>query len=172
MLLYESSALATFGRVIEKSNKPAMEPWQQQDAARLKLLYEEYRRNGGLKQEEFAPKYGLKSQSNMGHYLNARRPLNLRAAVGFAEGMGVPIERFSPRLAAEASKAAPLSRNTAEPAPWPFPKVEQKKVLALGPELLAQLEAGLIGVAIANGIDVLSGEFLDSQLMGEKKRHA
>ncbi|GAB2182564.1 hypothetical protein DLREEDagrD3_27870 [Denitratisoma sp. agr-D3] len=46
-------------------------------------------------------------------YLSARRPLNLMAGIRFAAGMGVELNSFSPRLAAElelALKVAPQAR--------------------------------------------------------------
>jgi len=52
-----------------------LESWQREDAARLLSLFEKYRANGGLKQEDFAAEHEIGSQGNMGHYLHGRRPL-------------------------------------------------------------------------------------------------
>ncbi len=52
-------------------------------------------------QEEFGAKYGLGSQANVGHYLGARSPLNIKAASAFAKEIGCQVSDFSPRVAAE-----------------------------------------------------------------------
>lgn len=93
---------------------------QQEDARRLRELYTAYRSAGGKRQEDFAEDYGLKTQGNMGHYLHGRRPLNLRAAIGFAKGIGVPIAAFSPTIAAEIEEAAPLARSGSPQKPIPL----------------------------------------------------
>lgn len=133
MLLYVyNSATNASAMPEDKPSKP--EPSQQEDAARLRALYETYRTDGGLKQEDFAPKYGLKSQSNMGHYLHGRRPLNLRAAIGFARGLTTAIEAFSPTIAAEIEEAAPLARDRPyQTAEWPLPSVAPADYYAMDP---------------------------------------
>jgi hypothetical protein len=57
---------------------------------------------GGKKiaEMDFGLKHDLGSQGNVGHYLNGRQPLNLKAAIAFAKELGCPIAHFSPRLAA------------------------------------------------------------------------
>lgn len=52
-------------------------------------------------QEEFGSKYGLGSQANVGHYLNARSPLNIKAAAAFSKEIGCQVSEFSQRLSAE-----------------------------------------------------------------------
>ncbi|MFS8973880.1 helix-turn-helix domain-containing protein [Cupriavidus necator] len=81
-----------------------LETWQIEDAARLKALYEE--RNGKFSQEEFGRRFEIGSQSMVWQYLNAQRPLNIKAATGFAQGLDVDIDAFSPRLADEIRRAS------------------------------------------------------------------
>ena len=52
-----------------------------------------------LSQNDFGEAYGLGNQSNVGHYLHARNPLNLKAAMAFASHLECDISEFSPRLA-------------------------------------------------------------------------
>ncbi len=82
-----------------KDPSTTLESWQIEDAARLKALYNE--RKGKLSQEEFGSRYEIGSQGMVWQYLNARRPLNIKAAAAFARGLGVAVADFSPKLAAE-----------------------------------------------------------------------
>lgn len=78
-------------------------PWQIEDAARLRALFDARTELVGKKpisQADFGEKYGIGSQGMVSQYLQARRPLNVDAAVAFARGLGAPIDAFSPRLAA------------------------------------------------------------------------
>jgi phage repressor protein C with HTH and peptisase S24 domain len=54
-----------------------------------------------MSQERFGLDFEIGSQGMVWQYLNGHRPLNLSVALKFARGLGVPISRFSPRLAAE-----------------------------------------------------------------------
>ena len=84
--------------------KPSkLEPWQLEDAARLKALYEAKFPKGhrGMSQEAFGSRYGIGNQGAVWQYLNGKRPLNTRAAAAFAEGLGVAIADISPTLAAQ-----------------------------------------------------------------------
>lgn len=69
------------------------------EAAALMCLWRT--RGSRCTQEDFGSKYGLGSQANVGHYLNARSPLNIKAASAFAKEIGCQVSDFSPRIAAE-----------------------------------------------------------------------
>jgi len=69
------------------------------ESDKLSALYK--MNNGGLTQAEFGAKYGIGSQSMVSQYLHGVRPLNLKVAKKFAEGLSVQIADFSPRLAAQ-----------------------------------------------------------------------
>lgn len=80
------------------------------EAGALKKAFEERRRASGLSQEKFGLDYEVGSQGMVWQYLNGHRPLNLSVALKFARGLGVSIESFSPRLAAEL-RAAGIGRH-------------------------------------------------------------
>ncbi|CAN7581634.1 LexA family transcriptional regulator [Variovorax paradoxus] len=105
MLFVKKNSVATVFEV-KNDNTNSLESWQREDAARLLALYKAYRAAGGLKQDDFAAKYGLRSQANLGHYLHGRRPLNIEQATNFARGLGVSIGQFSPTIAAQIAGAA------------------------------------------------------------------
>lgn len=76
-----------------------------EESKRLKALY--LSASHGLSQENFGQKYGIGNQGAVWQCLNGKgMPISLKAARGFAEGLQVDIEAFSPRLAAEALKNA------------------------------------------------------------------
>jgi phage repressor protein C with HTH and peptisase S24 domain len=80
-----------------------LEAWQIEDATRLTELFKS---NTDYSQEEFGRRFEIGSQGMVWQYLNARRPLNIKAATAFAKGLGVSVDAFSPRLAQEIRLAA------------------------------------------------------------------
>jgi hypothetical protein len=74
-----------------------------EEAARLKEIWLREKRPT---QEHFGATYGIGSQGAVWRFLNAKDPLSLKAARGFAEGLKVDISEFSPRLAHEAAAYA------------------------------------------------------------------
>lgn len=76
-----------------------------QEAAALKAAFEESALASGFSQERFGLEFEIGSQGMVWQYLNGHRPLNLSVALKFARGLGVPVARFSPRLAAELAAA-------------------------------------------------------------------
>ncbi|RYF58459.1 MAG: hypothetical protein EOO27_12480 [Comamonadaceae bacterium] len=127
MLLCAINSAATVF-LVKTSDATKLEPWQLEDAARLRALYEAYRKAGGLKQDEFAERFGLRSQANLGHYLHARRPLNIEQAKNFATGMGVGVDQFSPRIAAQISAAAAVIEGPSEDEEGEFVMVQRLSV--------------------------------------------
>lgn len=55
---------------------------------------------GKPSQEDFGATYDIGTQGAVWRFINGRDPLSLKAARGFAIGLGCRIEEFSPRLAA------------------------------------------------------------------------
>lgn len=89
-------------------NKPP-EPWQLEDAKRLRAIWDGKQTIPGQKakaftQASFAEDFGLASSNMVWQYLNGHRPLNVLAAASFAKGLGVEIEAFSPVLAVQANR--------------------------------------------------------------------
>jgi phage repressor protein C with HTH and peptisase S24 domain len=83
------------------------------ESARLKALYESA--NHGLSQAAFGAMYDIGNQGAVWQCLNGKgMPISLKAAMGFARGLGVDISEFSPRLAAEASKHAEFAASASE----------------------------------------------------------
>lgn len=70
----------------------------EQESATLKRLFRE---KSPISQSQFAKEYGLGTAGNLWHYLNGRRPLNARVATVIANGLGISVSDFSPRLAKE-----------------------------------------------------------------------
>lgn len=92
---------------MKKPKKP-IESWQQEDAARLKDLFA---KRAGKSQSDFGAEYDIGSQGMVWQYLNAHRPLNIAAAQGFARGLEVDIDEFSPTIAAQIRQASSAVTN-------------------------------------------------------------
>lgn len=76
------------------------------DAERLKKLFIE---RAGVSQAEFGDRFGIGTQGHVSQYLNAKRALNMPVAIRFAQGLGVPVDAFSPSIAAAIGGASPSS---------------------------------------------------------------
>lgn len=73
-----------------------------------------------LTQVEFGEKYNIGSQAAVGHFLRGTSAISLKAAKGFAAGLGCRISDFSHRLAALETT-------------WPFELVDRELYDALSP---------------------------------------
>lgn len=80
------------------------------------LLAELWERLPHASQAVFGEQHGVGSQSAVGQFLRGDTPLSLKAAAGFAEGLGCKIKDFSPRLAEQAIQFAELAGPTDSPA--------------------------------------------------------
>jgi hypothetical protein len=78
-------------------------PENKQEARKLSELWAS---RSHPSQAEFGETYKIGNQSAVGQFLRGNVPLSLKAAKGFALGLGCRIEDFSPRLAAEAAGIA------------------------------------------------------------------
>lgn len=79
-----------------KPVKSRLEPWQIQDAQRLRTLFAE---RAKMSQARFGELYGIGTQGMVWQYLNAHRPLNPKAAKAFADGLRLTLADISPKLA-------------------------------------------------------------------------
>lgn len=100
--------------------KPLL-PHERADSARLKLLFAEWqyaRKQAGApsSQEVAASLLGF-GQSALNQYLNGKIPLNVEAAIKFAEMLDQPVSTFSPTLADQVSKYAAAAESRAEESP-------------------------------------------------------
>lgn len=108
----------------------------------------------GVNRAAFARDHQVKGgQAMIYQHITGRRPLNLEAAMAYAEGFGCSLTDISPRLAAEAQKAAALAPESVPvestpAAPWPFRTIPEDQLRALPESQLNALE-GAIALAIA-----------------------
>jgi phage repressor protein C with HTH and peptisase S24 domain/plasmid maintenance system antidote protein VapI len=81
-------------------SKQRLPPEERAENDKLKAIYLKRKAESGLSQESLA--YAMKmGQSAVSHYLNGYNKLNPKAAVKFSTALGVSVNSFSPRLAAE-----------------------------------------------------------------------
>ncbi|MDR6767706.1 phage repressor protein C with HTH and peptisase S24 domain [Acidovorax delafieldii] len=100
-------------------------------------------------QAVFGEMYGIGGQSAVGNFLSGRSPLSLKAGRGFARGLGVALEEFSPRLAAEAREIA-AAINPGDQLPSPIAPVDMDLHADLAPVRVVRLtlRAGISGFAV------------------------
>jgi len=101
--------------LLQMKKEKVLEEWQIADARNLRQLFDarlETVAEGKLiSQMEFGAKYGIGSQGMVWQYLNAHRPLNIKAAAAFARGLGVSVAEFSPTLAQQIEDAADVAQD-------------------------------------------------------------
>jgi len=101
-----------------KEKKP-LEDWQKADAEKLLRLFKarlETDADGKqISQMDFGAKYGIGSQGMVWQYLHAHRPLNIKAAVAFARGLGLKVSDFSPTLAGQIEEASQIEQERPTP---------------------------------------------------------
>jgi transcriptional regulator with XRE-family HTH domain len=90
---------------MQADTRKPIEPWQREDAARLKALF---RSRSKLGQMQFGLTHDIGTQSAVAQYLNGVRPLNVAVALKFANGLGVPVSAFSPTLAEQITGVDPM----------------------------------------------------------------
>lgn len=127
----------------------------EEDAKRLKALYGERTK---LSQTEFGARFDIGNQGAVWQYLNGRRPLSLKAAKGFAAGLGVNIEDFSPAIAETIKAAEMWTGNSEQDAMWPFSMLDEHKVQALDENARLELEKLVLDTAAQLGLDVKKDE--------------
>ena len=86
------------------SNKQDKQVTYAQEAALLRAIWDAT--PSKLSQAEFGETFNVGGQSAVNNFLKGSSPLSLKAAMGFSRGLGVPIDDFSPRLAAQAKDIA------------------------------------------------------------------
>jgi hypothetical protein len=149
--LKRAAHLLTIGGMEEKrprSSKVTDE--HRTEAAKLRAIWQRQlfalRQVGAGTQESFGAKYGIGNQAAVGFFLNGKTPLSLKAALGFARGLGCSVQEFSPRLAAqiagEGSDQQVLHVSDAEARVL-------AAIRALGPNGLERVAAFVAGAASA-----------------------
>lgn len=121
----------------------------EQERLKLKQLFNEH---SSLTQREFAKRFKLGSPANLGHYLNGRNPLNIEAAIKIAQGLGIQVSEFSPRLAKKISELN-ISLGNVQPI-----YIKQKKI-----PLFSYVQAGALtntGQISSRETCIESGDFV------------
>jgi Peptidase S24-like len=96
---------------VNKDNKQAkITDENREESRKLRVIYEGA--GHGLTQAEFGERYKIGSQSAVGFFLGGKSAISMKAAVGFADGLGCKIVDFSPRLAREAAGVVALMAST------------------------------------------------------------
>lgn len=94
-----------------------------QEAAALKAIWNRTkaaRAAAGVgSQEAFGDKFDIGNQAAVGFFLNGHTALSMKAALGFARGLGCAVADFSPRLA----KMLPSLPDEDKATPWPFKRL-------------------------------------------------
>lgn len=93
-----------------------------EEAKRLKEIWDGADVSVRGTQADFGDVYSIGNQSAVGQFLRGETPLSLKAAKGFAKGLGCKIADFSPRLAELETS-------------WPFELVDRERYEALPPAL-------------------------------------
>ena len=111
----------------QTSKKAKVTEEHKAEAALLRAIWKNTKH---VSQTEFGETYGIGNQSAVGQFLRGDAALSLKAARGFALGLGCPISAFSKRLAAEAeevSKAVGPASTPGQPWDWPFKSVTPRQ---------------------------------------------
>lgn len=90
-----------------------------EESRKLRALWDA--RTNRMSQAEFGQTFDVGSQAAVGHFLNAHAAISMKAAKGFARGLGCDISAFSERLAKEASEIAEVSGTPNQTAVAPVP---------------------------------------------------
>lgn len=94
----------------------------QEEARRLREIWGKVDASQRGTQADFGEAHSVGNQSAVGQFLRGKTALSLKAAKGFAKGLGCQIADFSPRLAELESS-------------WPFELVDRERYEALPPAL-------------------------------------
>jgi len=92
---------------MSKSKQGTVTSLHQEESRRLRALWDA--RKERLTQAEFGHIYEIGSQAAVGQFLNGHAAISLKAAKGFARGLGCEISAFSERLAKEAASLGQVS---------------------------------------------------------------
>jgi hypothetical protein len=83
---------------MSKKPKPIITDEHRKECRALREIWD--KTPNRLTQVEFGEKFNIGSQAAVGHFLRGTSAISLKAAKGFAAGLGCRISDFSPRLAA------------------------------------------------------------------------
>ncbi|MPQ57618.1 S24 family peptidase [Duganella sp. FT27W] len=128
-----------------KPESTSLAPWQLDDAARLKALLAA--REPKISQAEFGMQFDIGSQGMVWQYVAGRRPLNIKAATAFARGLAVPVDAFSPTIAAQIAEASRSVAGIDIPEAQPVTDDDDLAPPSVPIELVSlHLQAGIDGI--------------------------
>ena len=140
-----------------------------EESRRLRELWDAWKKTDkALSQTVFGERFGVGSQAYVGFCLNGESPISLKAAIGFARGLGCSIADFSPRLAREASKGADVAVSAAAPASEPGQPIPLRARLSVR-DLVLQLRDAMLAVgphqrqAVLSNLSALVDSIHDSE---------
>ncbi|XJC72772.1 hypothetical protein ACHFCA_17385 [Delftia tsuruhatensis] len=120
-----------------------------EEAARLRAIWDATPNR--MSQAEFGETYNIGGQSAVNNFLKGASPLSLKAALGFARGLGVSMRDFSPRLADQAKAVAETATDLppASPSPTPGPAkagpgADRKKYLVAMHDPATEVQVGMV----------------------------
>ncbi len=116
---------------------------ENRDESRLLKSIWESTGHAGLTQAEFGHQFAIGTQAAVGFFLNGKSALSLKAAKGFAKGLGCPISAFSKRLASEVESASAVNGpalTRASDTHWPFATVTPDQYF----EVLSQAQRDIL----------------------------
>lgn len=112
-------------------------------------------KNGATSQSAFGHKYEIGNQAAVGHFLNGKTALSMKAALGFCRGLECTLDDFTPRLAATArAEVAAMQVGLGGPAPWPFALVDQEKFTNLSEMHRHMIEGAMLSAAGQIHVDI------------------
>lgn len=147
-----------------------LEPWQLEDAARLKLLWDAHRQKTKATQEQFGLDTGIGNQGAIWQYLNARIALNADSATRFARGMGIEVKDFSPRLATQIGAMAKTSgaQDAAKPGELLVALTSREEVCI---ERFRQISPAQQDAVLTELHNMITGNIESQKIFKKKLRH-
>jgi hypothetical protein len=119
---------------------------RKQEGARLEREFDRLKTEG-VGKAQFARDHSFPGgDSFIGQHLRGERPISLSAGFIYARGLGIRLEDFSPRLAAEAAKTASMVQGADDPssaqatAPSPPPGLDPGMLIAQIGDLMRGLD--------------------------------
>lgn len=113
----------------QRKKASTLTPENLEESRRLRAIW--VNKGVELTQAEFGDRFDIGGQGMVWQCLNGKQTaISLKAAVGFANGLGCAIEDFSPRLASLALDYA--AKATKHPV-WPFRTIDRETFYAMDP---------------------------------------
>lgn len=136
------------------------------ESVRLREIWDA--KNEKPSQAVFGEEYSIGSQSAVTTFLSGKTPISLKAAKGFAKGLGCKISDFSPRLA-ELANAWPLELVDREAYEALSPALQHKAQVRMDDIIKELLHEQQTKEATPHKVPGIAGRVLEKQLTAESK---